>query len=88
MIANSDICCRYECIENDLLGSLHLGIHSIAPYKSKGIERASELSVCWNNKVNTGKCLGRSCLNNELDPFDANVAILCASHDVLKRNFE
>ncbi|KAL9296448.1 hypothetical protein ACSQ67_022344 [Phaseolus vulgaris] len=43
----------YECIENDLLGSLHLGIHSIAPYKSKGIERASELSVCWNNKVNT-----------------------------------
>ncbi|XP_027910627.1 probable E3 ubiquitin-protein ligase ARI2 isoform X1 [Vigna unguiculata] len=44
----------YECIENDLLGSLHLGIHSIAPYKSKGIERASELSVCWNNKVNTG----------------------------------
>ncbi|KAK7301174.1 hypothetical protein RJT34_12035 [Clitoria ternatea] len=23
----------YECIENDLLGSLHLGIHSIAPYK-------------------------------------------------------
>ncbi|KAL5130018.1 putative E3 ubiquitin-protein ligase ARI1 [Glycine soja] len=42
----------YECIENDLLGSLNLGIHSIAPYKSKGIERASELSVCWNNKVN------------------------------------
>ncbi|KHN06149.1 Putative E3 ubiquitin-protein ligase ARI1 [Glycine soja] len=42
----------YECIENDLLGSLNLGIHSIAPYKSKGIERASELSVGWNNKVN------------------------------------
>ncbi|XP_027354770.1 probable E3 ubiquitin-protein ligase ARI1 isoform X1 [Abrus precatorius] len=42
----------YECIENDLLGSLHLGMHSIAPYKSKGIERASELSVCWSNKAN------------------------------------
>ncbi|XP_061358083.1 probable E3 ubiquitin-protein ligase ARI1 isoform X3 [Gastrolobium bilobum] len=46
----------YECIENDLLGSLHIGMHSIAPYKSKGIERASELSVCWSNKANnTGK---------------------------------
>ncbi|XP_054786647.1 probable E3 ubiquitin-protein ligase ARI2 isoform X2 [Prosopis cineraria] len=43
----------YECIENDLLGSLQLGIHSIAPYKSKGIERASELSTCWNYKANT-----------------------------------
>ncbi|XP_057456360.1 probable E3 ubiquitin-protein ligase ARI1 isoform X2 [Lotus japonicus] len=42
----------YDCIENDLLGSLHLGVHSIAPYKSKGIERASELSDCWNNKAN------------------------------------
>ncbi|KAF7810951.1 putative E3 ubiquitin-protein ligase ARI1 isoform X1 [Senna tora] len=40
----------YECIENDLLGSLQLGIHSIAPYKSKGIERASELSACWSQK--------------------------------------
>ncbi|PON76903.1 E3 ubiquitin ligase RBR family [Parasponia andersonii] len=42
----------YECIENDLLGPLQLGIHNIAPYRSKGIERASELSVCWGNKVN------------------------------------
>ncbi|OIW08698.1 hypothetical protein TanjilG_03374 [Lupinus angustifolius] len=40
----------YDCIENDLLGSLH-HIHCIAPYKSKGIERASELSV-WSNKAN------------------------------------
>lgn len=46
--------CRYECIENDLLGSVQLGIHhNIAPYKSKGIEKASELSACWGNKVNT-----------------------------------
>ncbi|KAK6946189.1 IBR domain [Dillenia turbinata] len=37
----------YECIENDLLGSLQHGIHNIAPYKSKGIEKASELSVPW-----------------------------------------
>ncbi|KAH8498361.1 hypothetical protein Peur_073556 [Populus x canadensis] len=41
----------YECIESDLLGSLHLGTHHIAPYKSKGIERASELSSCWNTKL-------------------------------------
>ncbi|KAL2328924.1 hypothetical protein Fmac_022351 [Flemingia macrophylla] len=47
----------YECIENDLLGSLHHGIHSIAPYKSKGIERASELSVCWGNNVNDTEML-------------------------------
>ncbi|KAI8028317.1 putative E3 ubiquitin-protein ligase ARI1 [Camellia lanceoleosa] len=47
----------YECIENDLLGSLQFGIHSIAPYQSKGIEKATELSVCWNPKVtNTEKC--------------------------------
>lgn len=36
---------RYECIENDLLGSLERAIHNIAPYKSKGVERATELSV-------------------------------------------
>ncbi|KAJ1382974.1 Zinc finger, RING-type [Sesbania bispinosa] len=47
----------YECIENDLLGSLHIGMHSIAPYKSKGIERASELSVCWSNKANKTEML-------------------------------
>lgn len=39
----------YECIENDLLGSLQLAIHNIAPYKSKGVERASELSVSWDS---------------------------------------
>ncbi|KAI4298381.1 hypothetical protein L6164_031950 [Bauhinia variegata] len=41
----------YECIENDLLGSLQLGTHNIAPYKSKGIDRASELPVYWTNKA-------------------------------------
>lgn len=41
----------YDCIENDLLGPLQLGIHNIAPYRSKGIEKASELSACWGNKV-------------------------------------
>jgi ariadne-1 len=56
---NSYIECRYECIDNDLLDSINLGsVHSIAPYKSKGIEKASELPVCWSNKAdNTGKCL-------------------------------
>lgn len=50
----TDTLCQkmYECIENDLLGPLQLGIHNIAPYRSKGIERASELSVCWGDKVN------------------------------------
>ncbi|OVA18625.1 zinc finger protein [Macleaya cordata] len=39
----------YECIENDLLGSLQLATHNIAPYKSKGVERASELPVLRTN---------------------------------------
>ncbi|GAV67119.1 IBR domain-containing protein [Cephalotus follicularis] len=51
----TDSLCKkmYECIENDLLGSLQLGTHNIAPYKSKGIERASEFPACWNTKANT-----------------------------------
>ncbi|WJX51541.1 putative E3 ubiquitin-protein ligase ari2 [Trifolium repens] len=48
----------YECIENDLLESISLGsIHSIAPYKSKGIERASELPVCFSNKASNTEML-------------------------------
>ncbi|KAK3021781.1 hypothetical protein RJ639_045103 [Escallonia herrerae] len=43
----------YECIENDLLGSLQYGTHNIAPYQSKGIEKATELSVCWSAKACT-----------------------------------
>ncbi|GLT85877.1 hypothetical protein SLE2022_040500 [Rubroshorea leprosula] len=43
----------YDCIENDLLCSIQVGNHSIAPYKSKGIEKASELSACWNSKVSS-----------------------------------
>ncbi|KAM5549023.1 putative E3 ubiquitin-protein ligase ARI2 [Rosa sericea] len=52
----------YDCIENDLLGSVQLGIHhNIAPYRSKGIEKASELSAsdkdlplhCGTNGVQT-----------------------------------
>ncbi|XP_062092773.1 probable E3 ubiquitin-protein ligase ARI1 isoform X1 [Humulus lupulus] len=49
----------YECIENDLLGPLQLGIHNIAPYRSKGIEKASELSVCWGN--NSDKAMPLHC---------------------------
>ncbi|KAI6701233.1 hypothetical protein NL676_015557 [Syzygium grande] len=43
----TDTLCRkmYECIENDLLGCLVLGTHNIAPYKSKGIERAAALNA-------------------------------------------
>ncbi|XP_015902896.2 probable E3 ubiquitin-protein ligase ARI2 [Ziziphus jujuba] len=52
--AITDTLCQkmYECIENDLLGSLQVGIHSIAPYRSKGIERALELTACWGNTAN------------------------------------
>ncbi|XP_073270536.1 probable E3 ubiquitin-protein ligase ARI2 isoform X1 [Primulina huaijiensis] len=41
----------YECIENDLLGSLQFSIHTIAPYQSKGIEKAEELSVGWSSQA-------------------------------------
>lgn len=37
--------CRYEVIENDLLGSLQLATHHIAPYKTGGAEKASEISA-------------------------------------------
>ncbi|XP_051147153.1 probable E3 ubiquitin-protein ligase ARI2 isoform X4 [Andrographis paniculata] len=45
----------YECIENDLLGSLQYSIHIIAPYQSKGIEKAEELIVGRNIQAN-GNC--------------------------------
>lgn len=45
--------CRYECIENDLLGSLQYTIHSIAPYQSKGIEKAEELTVGGSTLANS-----------------------------------
>ncbi|GJR95531.1 probable E3 ubiquitin-protein ligase ARI2 [Tanacetum coccineum] len=35
----------YECIETELLGSLQFSTHNIAPYHSKGIEKATELPV-------------------------------------------
>ncbi|KAI4318373.1 hypothetical protein MLD38_032087 [Melastoma candidum] len=38
----------YDCIENDLLGSTH----DIAPYRSKGIERALELSGSFSSNAN------------------------------------
>ncbi|XP_057969505.1 probable E3 ubiquitin-protein ligase ARI2 [Malania oleifera] len=59
----------YECIENDLLGSLQLGTHNIAPYKSKGVERASELFACGRTKASaTDKCvLSDSGTNGKVD---------------------
>ncbi|KAG1348161.1 RBR-type E3 ubiquitin transferase [Cocos nucifera] len=39
----------YQCIENDLLYPLKHSVHHIAPYKSRGLERASELSECWDS---------------------------------------
>ncbi|XP_072972706.1 probable E3 ubiquitin-protein ligase ARI2 isoform X2 [Typha angustifolia] len=38
----------YECIQNELLYPLRT-THNIAPYKSKGLERASELTICWDS---------------------------------------
>ncbi|XP_052197020.1 probable E3 ubiquitin-protein ligase ARI2 isoform X2 [Diospyros lotus] len=56
----------YECIENDLLGSLQSGTHNIAPYQSKGIEKAAELSACWTSKArNTEKSPTSDHLMNE-----------------------
>ena len=54
------IFCRYKCIENDLLGSMHWRTPNIAPYKSKGVNKASELVVCTDMKsssteMNSGK---------------------------------
>lgn len=45
----------YECIENELLGSLQLTIHNIAPYKSKGVEKASEISDFMNLQAQSFK---------------------------------
>ncbi|KAL0314751.1 UNVERIFIED_CONTAM: putative E3 ubiquitin-protein ligase ARI2 [Sesamum angustifolium] len=43
--AVTDKLCKklYDCIENELLGPLQQVTHIIAPYRSKGVERASEL---------------------------------------------
>ncbi|KAL3627009.1 putative E3 ubiquitin-protein ligase ari2 [Castilleja foliolosa] len=42
----TDSLCKkmYECIENELLGTLQFAIHIIAPYHSEGIEKAEELT--------------------------------------------
>ncbi|GFQ04213.1 probable E3 ubiquitin-protein ligase ari2 [Phtheirospermum japonicum] len=43
--AVTDNLCRklYDCIENELLGPLEQATHIIAPYRSKGVNKASEL---------------------------------------------
>ncbi|KAG6544638.1 hypothetical protein Mapa_013943 [Marchantia paleacea] len=45
LTALTDTLCKrmYDVIENDLLGSLQLTTHHIAPYKSQGAERASQI---------------------------------------------
>ncbi|KAJ4962158.1 hypothetical protein NE237_022097 [Protea cynaroides] len=53
----------YECIENDLLGSHQSTIHNIAPYQSKGIEKASELSPCWISKADDSDAFLQSVSN-------------------------
>ncbi|KAG5625033.1 hypothetical protein H5410_010251 [Solanum commersonii] len=54
----TDTLCKkmYECIETDLLGALQFSSHNIAPYQSKGIERATELNGGRNTKANNITC--------------------------------
>ncbi|OVA05203.1 zinc finger protein [Macleaya cordata] len=49
LIADRQCKKMYEFIENDLLGSLQMEIQNIAPYRSNGVERASEIPI-WNSK--------------------------------------
>lgn len=57
----ADKCCKqlYECIDNELLGELHQAIHIIAPYRSYGVERASEISS--ESSDENGRCVARPC---------------------------
>nr|GLL47360.1 probable E3 ubiquitin-protein ligase ARI2 [Ipomoea trifida] len=55
----TDTLCKkmYDCIENELLASLLFCNHNIAPYQSKGIERATELTYGRStNATNKNEC--------------------------------
>jgi len=49
----------YQCIENDLLYPLRTP-HNIAPYKSKGLDRASELNISWDSAEQSSQSTKRS----------------------------
>jgi len=49
----------YQCIENDLLYPLRTP-HNIAPYKSKGLDRASELDISWDSAEQSSQSTKRS----------------------------
>ncbi|KAL5558112.1 hypothetical protein UlMin_034323 [Ulmus minor] len=50
----------YKCIENDLLGSLRWETQSIAPYRSNGVEKASEFTFARDTKTsNTERNSGK-----------------------------
>ncbi|CAL9186648.1 unnamed protein product, partial [Musa hybrid cultivar] len=68
----------YQCIENDLLYPLQRATHNIAPYKSKGLERASELSVCWDSDQS---------LTSTKTSHDDNCAQLGSSHNGIGTTF-
>ncbi|KAF3786598.1 putative E3 ubiquitin-protein ligase [Nymphaea thermarum] len=59
----------YECIENDLLGSLQSSTHTIASYNSKGVERASELAISCDSDQSFGstKASADSCFQDASD---------------------
>lgn len=49
----------YQCIENDLLYPLRTP-HNIAPYKSKGLDRASELHICLDSAEQSSQSMKHS----------------------------
>ncbi|CAN6459874.1 unnamed protein product [Victoria cruziana] len=66
----------YECIENDLLGSLQSS-HTIASYNSKGVERASELAISCDSDQSFGstKASVESCVQDASEScMTANVS--------------
>jgi ariadne-1 len=49
----------YQCIENDLLYPLRTP-HNIAPYKSKGLDRASEFHISWDSAEQSSQSMKHS----------------------------
>ncbi|KAL3843480.1 hypothetical protein ACJIZ3_000883 [Penstemon smallii] len=53
-VVTDNLCKKmYECIENDLLDPLQFTTHMIAPYQSKGIQKAVELTTGWDAQISS-----------------------------------
>ncbi|KAK9074034.1 hypothetical protein SSX86_006629 [Deinandra increscens subsp. villosa] len=68
----TDTLCKkmFECIETELLDSLQFGFHNIAPYHSKGIEKATELPISW-----AAKSCNADNFQNPEDPTHGNAHV-------------